>query len=146
MPILRPVGDTSAEGAGRHFNAGGFKRFGVPRGLRSPLTELLDVVDAHRVVAGEVKQRVKEHAAVTGRQHEAVSVEPLGVLRVVVQELVPQRISHGCAAHRQAGGAAVGFVDRIDRQHPNAVDAEGGEGCGRSDHGVKGKSWGEFDA
>jgi len=34
----------------------------------------------------------------------------------------------------------------IDRQHPNAVDAEGVEGCGRSDHGVKRKSWGEFDA
>jgi hypothetical protein len=33
--------------------------------------------------------------------------------------------------------AAVGLVDGIDRQHPNAVDAEGVEGCGRSDHGVK---------
>ena len=78
------VGDTSAEGAGRHFNAWGFKGFGVPRGLRSPLTELLDVVDAHRVVTGEVLERIQQHAAVSGGQHEAVAVEPLGVLWVVV--------------------------------------------------------------
>ena len=83
-----------------------------------------------------MQQRIEQHAAVSGGQHEAVAVEPLGVLWVVVQELVPQRIAHGCAAHRQAGVAAVGLVDRIDRQHPNAVDAEGVEGCGRSDHGV----------
>ena len=140
------VGDAGAQGAGGHFHAGGFKGFGVTGRLGAPLAELLDVVDRHRVVAGEVQQRVQQHAAVTSRQHKAVAVEPLGVLGVVLQKLVPQRITHGCAAHRQAGVAALGLVDGIDRQHPDAVDAERVERRGRSDHGVKRKSWGDCDA
>lgn len=76
----------------------------------------------------------------TGGEHEAVAVEPLGVLGVVLEELVPERITHGCAAHRQAGVAAVGLVDGVDSQHPNAVDAERVERRRRSDHGVKKKS------
>ena len=118
------VGDAGTQGAGGHLNAWGLKRFGVPRGLGAPLPELLDVVDGHRVIAGEVQQRVEQHAAVASRQHEAVAVEPLGVLGVVIEELVPERITHGCAAHWQAGVAAVGLVDGVDSQHPDAVDAE----------------------
>ena len=65
-----------------------------------------------------------------GRQHEAVAVEPLGVLGVVLEELVPEGVTHGCAAHRQAGVAAVGLVDGVNSQHPNAVDAERVEDAG----------------
>ena len=71
-------------------------------GLGTPLAELLDVLNGDRVVTGEVQQRVKQHAAVTGGQHEAVAVEPLGVLGVVLEELVGG-VTHGCAAHRQPG-------------------------------------------
>ena len=134
------VGDTGTQRSRGHFNARSFEGFGVTRGLGAPLAELLDVVDRHRVVAGEVQQRIQQHAAMTSGEHEAVAVEPLGVLGVVLEELVPERITHGCAAHRQAGVAAVGLVDGVDSQHPNAVDAERVEGRGRSDDGVKRKS------
>ena len=38
--------------------------------------------------------------------------------------------------------AAIGFVNRIDGEHPDAVDAERVEGSGRSDHVV---NWGFSD-
>ena len=118
------VGDAGTQGAGGHFNTRGLEGFGVTGSLGAPLAELLDVLNGDRVVTGEVQQRVQQHAAVAGRQHEAVAVEPLGVLGVVLEELVPEGVTHGCAAHRQAGVAAVGLVDGVDSQHPNAVDAE----------------------
>ena len=109
----------------------------MSRRLGAPLPELFDVIDRHRVVAGEMQQCVQQHAAVTGRKHKAISVEPLGVLRVVVQELVPERIPHRGTTHGQTWVAALGLVDRINGQHANAVDAEGVERCGRGDHGVR---------
>ena len=58
------VGDTGAQRAGGYLNAGGFKGLGVARGFGASLAELLDVFDRDRVVAGQVQQGVKQHAAV----------------------------------------------------------------------------------
>ena len=58
------VGDALAQLSGGDFNPWGFECFRVTRGAAAPLAELLDVFDAHRVVAAEVQQRVKQHAAV----------------------------------------------------------------------------------
>ena len=82
-----------------------------------------------------VQQRVDQHAAVAGGQHEAVAVEPLGVLGVVLEELVPQGVAHRGTTHGQAGVPALGLVDRINRQEADAVDAESVERSGSSDHG-----------
>ena len=56
----------------------------------------------------------------------------------MAEELVPKCIAHWSAAHGETGVAAIGLVNRIDGQHPNAVDAELVERSGRSDHGVSG--------
>ena len=109
------VGDALAQGSGGDLNAGGFEGFRMTRGAATPLAELLDVFDGHRVVAGEVQQRVKQHAAVASREHEAVPVEPLGVLGVVLKHLVPQGEGHWGAAHGQAGVARIALIDRVNR-------------------------------
>ena len=130
------VGNALAEGSGGDLNSWGFEGFRVTRGAAAPLAELLDVFDGHRVVAGEVQQRVKQHAAVASREHEAVAVEPLGVPGVVLEHLVPQGERHRCTAHGQPRVTGIRFIDRVDRQEADAVDAErleGGRGGG--DHG-----------
>ena len=53
-------------------------------------------------VSAQVEQGVQEHGAVAGGQHESVAVEPEGVGRVVVHELVEQQVSHGRASHGHA--------------------------------------------
>ena len=101
------TGDAGAEGPGGYLYPGGFKGFRVAGGVGAPLAELLDVFNRYRVVTAQVQQRIKQHAAVASREHKAVAVEPLGILRVMAQDPVPQGIGHGGAAHGQAGVAGV---------------------------------------
>lgn len=51
------------------------------------------------VVASEVKESVLEHAAMAGREDEAVTVEPGGVLGVVAHDLVVEDVTHGGTTH-----------------------------------------------
>ena len=135
------IGDALTQGAGGDFHARGLEGFGVTGSLGAPLAELLDVLDGHRVVAAQVQQRIQQHAAVASREHEAVAVEPLGVLGVVLQNPIPQGKRHRRAAHGQAGVAGIALVDRIHCQEADAVDAEvlhaagGGGGAGGGNHG-----------
>ena len=83
------VGDALTQGACGDLHARGFKGLGVTRRLGAPLAKLLDVLQGHRVVAGEVQQGVEQHASVTSGEHKPVTVEPVGVFGVVPQHLVP---------------------------------------------------------
>ena len=60
------IRDPSTKGACGDFDSRGLKCFGMSRSAGAPLAELLDVLDAHRVIPGEMQQRVNQHAAVTG--------------------------------------------------------------------------------
>ena len=60
----------------------------------------------------------------TCRENEAVSVEPLRVFGVVAKKFVPKCIPHWGTAHRQAGMATIGFINRIYGKHTDAIDAE----------------------
>jgi hypothetical protein len=50
-----------------------------------------------------VQQRVNEHRAVAGRQHETVAVGPGGLGRIELQELGEQHGGDVGRAHGQAG-------------------------------------------
>ena len=47
----------------------------------------LDVLDRRPRVAGEVEQRIDQHRAVAGRQHEAVAVGPVRIGRIVASDI-----------------------------------------------------------
>mmetsp|Transcript_43038 Transcript_43038/g.93615 ORF Transcript_43038/g.93615 Transcript_43038/m.93615 type:complete len:589 (-) Transcript_43038:33-1799(-) len=133
------VGDTHAQRARGHLNALSLEVLRVARRLRAPLTELLDVIHGDAGVAREVEHGVLQHAAVAGGQHEAVAVDPLGVLRVEIHLLREEAEADRRLAHGRARVAAVGLVDRIDGEEADGVDAVGrhlgahlrGHGLGR---------------
>ena len=135
------IGHPGSQRTCGHLHTGGFKGFRMPRGFRAPLTELLDVLQGHAVIARQVQQGIEQHAAMPGGQHKAIPVEPLGILGIVAHHLVPQGIAHGRGPHGQAGVAAFGLVDRIDGQKANAVDAEGVNGNRRGNHGAGRGEW-----
>ena len=58
------------------------------------------------------------------RKQKAIAVFPLGILRVVTQELCPERVSHRRRAQRQAGMPRLGLLHRVDRQRADCVDAK----------------------
>jgi hypothetical protein len=106
------VGNSLAEGAGGNLNTLGKEILGVTGGLGSPLTELLEVLNAH-VIAEQVEERVLEHGAVTSREDKAVAVGPFGVLGVCSDELLEENIRHGSASHGKTGMARVSLQREI---------------------------------
>mmetsp|Transcript_52038 Transcript_52038/g.125585 ORF Transcript_52038/g.125585 Transcript_52038/m.125585 type:complete len:636 (-) Transcript_52038:69-1976(-) len=81
------VGDTLSEGTGCGLDSGsvvlGAGEFWVAGCHGVVLTEVLDFL--HRQVeSGKVEPRVQEHRPVSGRKDESVTVDPLGVLGVVL--------------------------------------------------------------
>ena len=96
---------------------------GWPGRARAELAEALELLE-RQVVAGEVEERVQEHARVPRGEHEPVAVEPVGVGRRVAQEAGPQHVGHRRGAHRRAGVAAVRLLDAVDGQGADGVDRE----------------------
>jgi hypothetical protein len=72
-------------------------------------------------MAGEVQQRVEQHRAVPGREHETVAVGPARVGGIVFQEAGPQAGGGIGHAHRHAGMAGLRLLHRIHRQRADGV-------------------------
>ena len=117
------VGEALAERAGRRLDAGRQAVFGVAGRDAAPLAERLEVVERDRV-AGQVEERVEQHAGVAGAQHEAVAVGPVGLGRGMAQEARPQHVRHRRRAHRGARVPGVRLLDGVDRERPDRVDGE----------------------
>ena len=79
------VGEALPQRSGGDFDAGRVAALGVAGREAAPLPELLDVVQ-RQVVTGQVQQRVQQHRAMAGGEHEAVAVGPAGIARVVPEE------------------------------------------------------------
>jgi hypothetical protein len=77
---------------------------------RAEFFQLLD----RQVVAAQVQPGIEEHAAVAGREDEAVPVDPARAVRIVDQRVAVKDGADLGAAERQAqmaGGAGVNGVD-----------------------------------
>ena len=83
--------------------------------------KLLISVDRHLLVAEQMQQRVEQHRAVAGREHEAVAVGPGRIGRIEFQEAGEQHGRDVGRAHRQAGMAGLRPLDRVHRQRADGV-------------------------
>ena len=115
------VGEALAERAGGRLDAGGVAIFGMAGGARTELAEMLDLVERDVGIAGEIEQRIEQHRAMAGRQHEAVAIRPLRIRRVVFQEAREQHGGDVGRAHRQAGMARIRLLDRVHGKEANGV-------------------------
>ena len=91
------VADALTEWARRHLDAARVSHLGVTRGLRTPLPEVAQIVELE-AEAAEVEHRVQEHRRVPGRQHEAITVRPVSVGRVVRHHPCEQDVREGASA------------------------------------------------
>ena len=102
-----------------------WKFSGMTGRQRSQLAEMLDLVERHLGVAGEIEQRVEQHRAVPGRQHEAVAVRPVRVGGVEFQKLREQHGRDVGGAHRQAGMAGFRLLDGVHREPADRIGHTG---------------------
>ena len=111
---------------------GVMKHSGWPGVFDSSWRKRLQLVDRDALDAGEVQERVEQHRAVAGGQHEAVAVGPARIGGVVFQELREQHRGDVGGAHRQPGMAGFRLLDRVHGERPQGVreirmgDASGG--------------------
>ncbi len=117
--------DALAERAGRGFDALGVEIFRMARRQRPQLAEVLELVERHVGIAGQVQQRIQQHRTVPGRQDESVAVRPFRVGGVEFQELREQHGGDVGRTHRQAGMAGFRLLDGIHRQPANRIGHTG---------------------
>ncbi len=119
-------GDALAERAGGGLDAVGDEVLGMARRLGVELPEILELIERHLLVAGQVQQRVEQHRAVAGGEDEAVAVRPVRIGGVVFQELGEQHRGDVGHAHRQAGMARFCFFNTIHRERADCIRHTGG--------------------
>ena len=88
---------------------------------RAELAEALDLLDRHLRIAEEIKQRIEQHRAVAGGEHEAVAVGPGRIGGIEFEKLAEQHGRDIGRAHRQAGMPGLGLLDGVHRQRADGV-------------------------
>ena len=115
------VGEPLPERAGGRLDARRMAVFRMAGGTRAELAEALDLVDRHRFVAEQMKQRIEHHRAVARREHEAVAVRPVRRCGIELEEAGEQHGGDVGGAHRQSGVARFRLLDRVHRQRPDRI-------------------------
>ena len=118
-------GDALAERACRGLDTGGEMILRMARRSGTELAEVLDLIQRHVWIAGEIEQRVEQHRAVAGRKDETVAVRPFRIGRVEFEELREQHGGDVGGAHRQAGMPGFRLFDRIHRQRADRIGHTG---------------------
>ena len=95
--------------------------FRMSRRQRADLAEAFEFVDGQRRIAGQMQQRVEQHGAVAGGQHETVAVRPRRIGRIEFEEPREQHGGDVGRPHGQARVAGSCLLDRVHRQRPDGV-------------------------
>jgi hypothetical protein len=73
--------------------------FGMARRQRSELAEALQLIDGHARFAGQIKQRIEQHRAMTGGQDKTVAIRPIWGSGVIFEHLGEQHRGDIGGAH-----------------------------------------------
>ena len=114
-------GDALPERPGGRLDARRVAILGMSRRLRSPLPKGPQFVQGHAFVARQVQQRIQQHRAVTGRQHEAIAVRPRRIGGIEFEEAREQDGGDVSHAHRHARMTGLRLLDGVDRQEADGV-------------------------
>ena len=116
------IGEPLPERPGRRLHARRDEVFRMARRQRAKLAEAPDLVERHLLVADQVQQRIDQHRAVAGRQHEAVAIRPISDRTDRISDAGEQHGGDIGRAHRQAGMARLGEFHRV---HGKRADGAG---------------------
>ena len=114
-------GNALPQRAGGGFHTQGVVIFGMTGRFRAQFAEVLDVLNGHALGAGQIEQRIKQHGAMTARQHETVAVEPVGVVRVKIQHVPIKNSGNIGCAQGQTGMAGFRLGHSIHGQSADGI-------------------------
>ena len=127
--VQKPLGERHADGvrnalaerAGRGFDTRRVTIFRMPGGNGTELTEMLQLVQRHLRIAGEIEQRIEQHRAVPRRQHEAVAVRPVRRGGIEFQEAREQHRRHIGHTHRHSRMPRICGLHGVHRKGADGV-------------------------
>ena len=117
------VGETLAERAGRHFDAGGVTAFWVTGRRRTPLAEVAQVIE-FEAVAVQVERRVLQDRRVAVGEDEAVAIAPVRLRRVVAHHSAVEHVGEWRERHGRALVTTFCRERRVHREPANHRDGE----------------------
>ena len=115
-------GEALAQRTGGHFDAGGQAVFRVTRGAGiGAAAEVLQVVQG-QAVAGEVQLNVLGEGGMAAGKDEAVATFPLGIIRIVLDEVLVQGVGDGRQGDGGTRVAVSRTLNRVGRQDLGHLD------------------------
>jgi len=72
----------------------------------------------------EVQQRIEEHGGVAVGEHEAVTIGPDGIIRIVTEEFLPDGVADGSESHWRSRMTGIGGLHGIHGESADGVNAE----------------------
>ena len=115
-------GEALTQRAGGHFDARGQAVLRVARGAGGrAATEALEVVQGH-AVTGEVQLDVLGEGGVAAGKDEAITAFPVGIIRIVLDEVLVQRVGDGRQGDGGAGVAGARLLNRVSRKDLRHLD------------------------
>ena len=86
-----------------------------------PLPEVFQFIHA-QLVTCQVKQGIKQHRSMTCREDKTITIFPVGIIRIIAKELIPQHKGHISHSHRSTGVTRFRFFYCIRRQKTDGID------------------------
>ena len=126
--VALAVGETDggrealAQRAGGHFDARGQTVFGVARGAGvGTATEVLQIIQG-QAIAREVELNVLGEGGMTAGKNETVAAFPLGIVRIMLDEVLVQRVGDRRQRNGGAGVAVSRTFNRVSREDLGHLD------------------------
>ena len=107
------VGQALAQRAGGGLDPGAVPEFRMAGRRLAELAEFLEALQREILVTRQMQQRIQQHRAMPGREHETVAIGPGRIFRVEAQMVVEKNRGDVGHAHRHAGMTGFRGLDRI---------------------------------
>ena len=115
------IGNTLTQRTSGGFDAGQMAMLRMAGAGAANFAEIFDVLQGDARIAGEPEQRIKQHRAMTGRQHKPVAVGPIGIGGVEFEEAAEQYCGGIGHAQGEAGMAGFGSFHRVHRKGADGI-------------------------
>ena len=114
-------GKALAKRTGRCFHTRSMSELRMTRCAASPLPKRLQVLNREGI-STQVKQRIKQHASMSGREHKSIPVHPSRLAGCMPHYFFEKRVSHRGRPHRHSGVTRIRLLYRVNGKKSDSVD------------------------
>ena len=117
------IGEPLSQRSGRDFDTQVQVEFRMARGLAVQLTKILEILKSP-VIATQMQHGIEQHAAMTTAQDKPVAVDPSGICRIVLHDILVQHIRSGRHADGHARVSGLCLLYAFCCQKTNRVNTQ----------------------